>query len=92
MVNGFALGVSTSGRSWDEVNATSSNHAWNEAYVDGRWVMFDATWNSTNRYENGRKVDGEIRLTYFDLTMEALSNTHKVFNRQRTITNVTNSR
>ena len=87
MVNGFALGVSTSGRSWDEVNATSSNHAWNEAYVDGRWVMFDATWNSTNRYENGRKVDGEIRLTYFDLTMEALSNTHKVFNRQRTITN-----
>jgi len=26
--------------------AYSSNHAWNEAYADRRWVVFDATWDA----------------------------------------------
>ena len=47
VVNGFALGVSTSG-SWENTKHTRSNHAWNEAYVDGRWIIIDTTWNSRN--------------------------------------------
>ena len=28
-------------------------HAWNEVYVDGRWIFVDATWNSRNQFRNG---------------------------------------
>ena len=27
-----------------------ADHAWNEAYIDGRWVILDTTWNSSNSY------------------------------------------
>lgn len=32
----------------------SDGHAWNEAYVDGRWILIDTTWLSLNSY----KFDG----------------------------------
>ena len=85
MANGYALGASAGGATWETANLSSSNHAWNEAYVDGRWIVMDATWNSTNKYENGELTSGSIRSTYFDISIEALSNTHKIFDRQRTI-------
>jgi len=37
----------------------SSNHAWNEAYADGRWVVFDATWDA-----GGVTVYGEFVFNY----------------------------
>jgi len=85
LANGYALGASVTNVTWDTADLSSSNHAWNEAYVDGRWIIMDTTWNSTNRYENEKMTTGSIRNTYFDMTVEAFSNTHKVFNRQRTI-------
>lgn len=54
VVSGYALGVGAESY-WTEaiLNSNESNHAWNEAYIDGRWVILDTTWDSQNEYENG---------------------------------------
>ncbi|MEG2421761.1 MAG: transglutaminase-like domain-containing protein, partial [Oscillospiraceae bacterium] len=81
LVAGYGLGLSTSGR-WTAESAASSqtNHAWNEAWLDGRWVIIDTTWDSGNKWENGEKSDssGLQDHTYFDATLEAFSNSHKL--------------
>ena len=78
-VYGFALGVSTKG-GWENVdlNNIAPNHVWNEAYVDGRWVLIDTTWDSSNRYEGGKFTDGgRVSQLFFDSTIQFLSETHK---------------
>jgi len=85
LANGYALGVSAGGSTWETADLSRSNHAWNEAYVDGRWIVMDATWDSGNRFENGKKSTGTLNGRYFDMSLEAFSITHMVFNRQRTI-------
>ena len=54
-VSGYSLGVSSKLKYWTEENAMEeeTNHAWNQAYVDHRWINIDTTWNSGNKYENG---------------------------------------
>lgn len=78
LVTGHALGVSASGRGWDEVDHKNSNHAWNEAFVDDRWVILDTTWNSGNKYENGTFKKGPMNYKYFDIDLEAFSYSHKI--------------
>lgn len=77
---GYALGIDTTGQ-WSEsnINTTEGNHAWNEAYVGGRWVIMDCTWDSKNKYENGSyRSEGEIGDIYFDSTLEFFSLSHKL--------------
>jgi transglutaminase-like putative cysteine protease len=78
VVVGHALGATSSAKTWDEADHSKSNHAWNEAYVSGRWVILDVTWDSGNKYQGGDFVAGDVRHTYFDITLEALSLTHKI--------------
>ncbi len=78
VVKGYALGLSTDGRYWDEVNHSDTNHAWNEVYVDGRWVIVDTTWNSRNDYKNGEFKKGDINNRYFDPDLKAFSADHKI--------------
>lgn len=76
---GYALGISTD-RVWNEanVNTTESNHAWNEVYVDGRWILMDATWDTDNEYRNGAYEQGEfIGDTYFDTDHAFFALSHK---------------
>lgn len=78
-VIGYALGI-TSEVGWDDVDLQNvdPNHVWNEVYIDGRWIIIDATWDSSNKYEGGEFTDGEgISQLYFDVTMPFFSNTHK---------------
>ncbi|MCB2339560.1 transglutaminase domain-containing protein [Clostridium estertheticum] len=49
VVIGYAIGVNY--QSWETVNHANSNHTWNEALVDGRWVIMGSTWDSINKYE-----------------------------------------
>lgn len=44
-----------------------SNHAWNEVYVNGHWLMFDVTWDSYNTY-NYNPSTGKESWTYTDST------------------------
>ncbi len=77
LVSGHALGVSADGAYWENVDHTDSNHAWNEAFVDDRWIIIDTTWNSRNEYKNSEFKKGKIRHNYFDPTMEVFSYDHK---------------
>lgn len=57
---------------------TTGNHAWVEAYCDGRWLFLDATWDSGNSYRNGavEKEEGLYSYNYFDSGMDFFSATH----------------
>lgn len=79
----FATGVSTSGGFYDSSNAaqTEPNHKHIEAYVDGRWVTVDTTWDSGNKYENGQFEKGAFKRTYFDMTPDFFAFSHKILNR-----------
>ncbi len=65
-------------QSWDEVDHSVSNHAWNEAFVDGRWIILDVTWDSENKYENGNYIKGDMDYVYFDPNLRAFSLDHKI--------------
>jgi transglutaminase-like putative cysteine protease len=77
-VYGYALGID--GGEWPskELNRHDSNHAWNEAFIDGRWVIIDTTWDSGNFYEYGRNTEngGISGWRYFDAALEAFSANH----------------
>lgn len=78
--SGYALGIDTN-QEWNSTNISTSegNHAWNEVYVNGKWIIVDATWDSQNKYNNGRYEKGNfITDIYFDSTLEFFSLSHKL--------------
>ncbi len=80
VVSGYALGVGEDTEWTDETVVTEEqNHAWNEVYVDGRWVIVDTTWDCTNRVENGEMVRGSgVSHLYFDANLQSFSANHKI--------------
>ena len=82
VVTGYALGVSgSSGSSWDDagIHGTDANHAWNEVYVDNRWVIVDTTWDSKNSISGGEATsDGAVSHLYFDANILFFSANHKI--------------
>lgn len=79
VVSGYALGVGID-TEWttETINTSEQNHAWNEAYVDGRWVIMDTTWDCPNKIENGKLVTGDISHIYFDANIDFFSANHKI--------------
>lgn len=82
VVTGYALGVfETSDSVWNEtnINTTEANHAWNEVYLDNRWVIVDTTWDSGNKIKNSqRENEGETSHLYFDANLRFFSTNHKI--------------
>ena len=78
-VEGFALGIggTESADIFYDLNDNSRNHAWCEAYVDGRWIIMDVTWNSANKYENGEYIKSPGKDKYFDISLKDISATHR---------------
>ena len=79
VVSGYALGVGED-TEWtvDTINTDEQNHAWNEAYVDGRWLIMDPTWDCGNKIEGGEKEEGETSHLYFDANIDFFSSNHKI--------------
>ena len=80
VVSGYALGI---GEDTDWTSATvlteEQNHAWNEAYVDGRWVIVNTTWDCVDKIENGVIVSGSgVSHLYFDANLDFFSSNHKI--------------
>ena len=76
-VYGYALGLSAK----KPILEGTTNHAWTEAYADGRWVVFDTTWDTGNEWRNGAiaKSGGmHSDRPYFDPKMEDLSLSHRI--------------
>ena len=81
VVSGYALGVGSGDTKWtdENVNTAEQNHAWNEVYADGRWIIVDPTWDSQNKYENGEFIDGSaVSNLYFDANLDFFSANHKI--------------
>lgn len=81
VVTGYALGISSGSSQWTDkiVKGNEENHAWNEAYVDGRWVIIDTTWDTYNSFENGEMKKGsQISNLYFDANIDFFSQNHKI--------------
>jgi hypothetical protein len=62
------------------LSSKETSHVWNEAYVDGRWIIIDATWDSGNDFKGGKKIatGGLYYNRYFDVTIEAFSIDHYI--------------
>jgi hypothetical protein len=57
-----------------------TNHEWTAVWLDSesRWVYVDCTWDSSNRYySEDYTVSDTHKNTYFDISVEELSNNHK---------------
>lgn len=74
---GYALYGDDSSWTLSNMYGDRANHAWTEAFVDGRWVLMDTTWDSDNAYRNGEYKTGEAVHTYFDSTLEFFSYSHR---------------
>ena len=80
-VTGYALGLSSKLRYWTEESAAteSSNHAWIQAYADNRWINIDSTWDSGNKYKNGKfNYEGLENYLHFDISETFIALDHKV--------------
>jgi putative cell wall-binding protein len=53
-----------------------SNHAWNEAYADGRWVVFDATWDAGYVNFEGTEFTFRYQTKYWDPDPEVFAIDH----------------
>lgn len=64
---------------WVATDEEKPNHAWNEALVDGRWVILDTTWDAGKVYENGKYKEKRPKSwTYFDPTLSLFSCGHRM--------------
>lgn len=75
----FALGVSSKGTWINNCNmSASANHQITLAYANKKWLIMDETWDSTNKYQNGRYIKGDgVSHKYFDTTISFISATHR---------------
>lgn len=82
VVTGYALGATdTSDSQWTEasINSKEANHAWNEVYIDNRWVIVDTTWDCQNKIKNSTpERNGDISHLYFDANIKFFSTNHKI--------------
>jgi len=80
LISGKAIWASI-GYTWElEPEPDDTNHAWNAAFVDERWILIDTTWDTFNSYENGTFIKGSTRYNYFDPTIEKFSIDHRILN------------
>ena len=78
IVSGYALGLDGVNK-WSELEDTKTqNHAWNEVYVDGKWIIVDTTWDCGNRVDGGKEIKEGTSHIYFDANIEYFSANHKI--------------
>ncbi|MCL1831887.1 MAG: transglutaminase-like domain-containing protein [Oscillospiraceae bacterium] len=63
---------------YDMIGDASRHHEWTAFWYEKeqRWVMLDSGWDSWNYHENGRDVRQNAPRKYFDITPQALAQTH----------------
>ncbi len=81
-VKGYSLGADIP-TFWYQVNDSNvANHMWVEAYIDGKWITIDPTWDCKNMFYKGKKEKNlPVAYRYFDIKADMLAATHKVLER-----------
>ncbi len=67
-----------SGETWASMDLENPNHAWNEIYVDGRWMTQDPTWDAGYIGDNDQFIRA-LSHDYYDPTPEAFAMDHQVY-------------
>lgn len=64
---------------WDKsMRPSTHNHVMTRAWIGTRWLYMDVTWDSPNKYEDGKyQKGGKVSHRYFDVTIPLLSATHR---------------
>jgi uncharacterized repeat protein (TIGR02543 family) len=66
------------GATWEmDDDPNSSNHAYNAVYLNNEWMFIDTGWDTFNRYENSKFIEGDTRRTYFAPLLENFSKDHR---------------
>lgn len=82
VVDTYAAGISVEDFDTAALGATECNHAHVEAWVDGHWMILDATWDSNNKYEDGKYItEAPTDYKYFDISIDTFSYDHKILAR-----------
>jgi transglutaminase-like putative cysteine protease len=84
VIIGYTLDLETDSDEWTNESAGGrlpANHAWNEFFANGRWVIMDPTLNTSNVYDRGSfSADtGLYNRFYFDITLEVFSSSHLIY-------------
>ncbi|MDO4799806.1 MAG: stalk domain-containing protein [Bacillota bacterium] len=56
----------------------STLHSWNVAYVDGRWIQIDVTYDNHHEFWEGKTTRMKPEHTYFDVELYFLSYDHVI--------------
>ena len=74
----YCSNLSRNSSSYALTASGGESHAHTEAYVNGRWIVMDATWDSNNEYHGGSyQTETPNGFYYFDITPEAFALDHK---------------
>ena len=80
----YCSNLSLNNSSYALTASGGEGHAHTEVYVDGRWVVMDATWDSNNEYRRGSYLtEAPNGFYYFDITPEAFALDHKTTSRDQ---------
>lgn len=64
-----------------EEKENSINHEICMAYVKSKWMIIDATWDSSNVFENGKFItstNNVVSRKYYDCDLKTISQTHRL--------------
>ena len=66
------------GLTWEKVEANPSqySHAWNQVYVDGKWLTMDTTWDAGGLHGDG-KFHFRLSQEFFDPTPDDFALSHR---------------
>ena len=80
----YCSNLSRNSSSYALTASGGESHAHTEAYVNGRWIVMDATWDSNNEYHGGSyQTETPNGFYYFDITPEAFALDHKTTSRDQ---------
>lgn len=85
-ISGYALGLNAGNTFPQDLfsGTVKSNHAWNLAYIDGRWSYLDTCWDSSCRWENGMaNLSEKCDQDYFMAENDLFSANHAILHANR---------
>lgn len=72
------MGITNDSQSnWNQREYEWIDHAWNAAYIGGKWLYYDTTWDSGNAVRSGKLVPGPSTRTYFGIDGTAFGSNHR---------------
>lgn len=63
--------------SWNAAQYDEIDHAWNAAYVNGKWLYYDTTWDCGNQKRDGKLLVGRATTDYYAISADDISANHR---------------